>query len=92
MQSISLTETENLSFSGIHPYLDDIQASSTGPAHVDGDGFDQCTLREVLNLLGHSGTEEQGLSLSLDREIINYRTWCLVASKSQGYITKAQFS
>lgn len=46
-------------------YLDDIQTSSTGPAHVDSDGFDQRALGKVLDLLWHSGTEEQSLSLSL---------------------------
>lgn len=46
-------------------YLNDIQASSTSPSHIDGDRFDQCTLGKVLDLLRHCSTVEQGLSLSL---------------------------
>lgn len=46
-------------------YLNDIQASSTGPSHIDGDGLDQRTLGKVLDLLRHSGAIKQGLSLSL---------------------------
>lgn len=46
-------------------YLNDIQASSTSPSHIDGDRFDQCTLGKVLDLLRHSSTVKQGLSLSL---------------------------
>lgn len=75
-------------------HLDDIQAGSAGPAHVDSDGFDQRTLGKVLDLLGHSGTEKQGLSLSLDfkkqKQIIGL---CMSGSiKKPGYISKAQFS
>lgn len=47
-------------------YLNNIQAGSTRPAHVNGDGFDQGTLSKVLDLFRHSGTEEQGLSLALE--------------------------
>lgn len=47
--------------------LNDVQAGSTGPSHVDGDGLDQCTLGKVLDLLRHSGTVKQGLSLSLQQ-------------------------
>lgn len=50
-------------------YLDDIQAGSTSSAHINSDGFDQRTLGKVLDLFGHSGAEEQGLSLSLEEEI-----------------------
>lgn len=50
---------------GMGTNLNDVQASSTGPSHVDGDGLDQCTLGKVLDLLRHSGTVKQGLSLSL---------------------------
>ena len=46
-------------------YLNDVQAGSAGPAHVDGDGFDQGTLGKVLDLLGHGGTKQKSLSLAL---------------------------
>lgn len=54
-------------------YLNDIQASSTSPSHIDGDRLDQCTLGKVLDLLRHSSTVKQGLSLALscsDSEVI----------------------
>lgn len=51
--------------SGLLNYLDDIQAGSTRSAYVNGDGFDQSTLGKILDLLGHGGTEKQGLPLSL---------------------------
>lgn len=46
-------------------YLNNVQAGGSCSAHVDGDGFDQSTFSKVLDLLGHGGTEEQRLSLTL---------------------------
>lgn len=51
--------------SGVRAHLDDIQAGSPGAPHVDRDRLYQGALGEILNLLRHGGTEEQGLSLAL---------------------------
>lgn len=49
-------------------YLDDIQAGGPGTPHVDRDRLYQGTFGKVLNLLGHGGTEEEGLSLALRKK------------------------
>lgn len=48
-------------------HLYDIQACSSCASHVDGDRLDQSTLSKILDLLGHGGTEEKGLSLALQK-------------------------
>lgn len=50
-------------------YLDDIQAGSSGAAHVNRDRFDQRALGKVLDLLGHRSAEKQRLPLSLKKDI-----------------------
>lgn len=83
IQSMSLTATEkHFSFREKRSHLNDIQAGSASPTHVDSDGFDQCTLGEILDLLGHGGAEEQSLSLSLNKNIRNDRTYCVSKAKA----------
>lgn len=54
--------------SGTHAYLDDIQAGGPGTTHIDGDGLHQGALGKILDLLGHGGTEQQGLPLALRKK------------------------
>lgn len=59
------------------PHLHNIQAGSTCSPNVNGDGLHQGTLGKVLDLLGHCGTEEEGLPLALYREeaFSTHPTW-----------------
>ena len=46
--------------------LNNVEIGRSGSPHVDGDWIDESTPSEILNFLGHSGAEEQSLSLSFE--------------------------
>lgn len=56
-------------------HLNNIQAGSSCTSHVDSDGLHKGTLGKVLDLLGHGGTEEKGLSLALRQEKVMIGKW-----------------